>query len=139
MVGSSAWVQDVGYAAHNVLALIMGKMLVRRLRLNTVRTFFLFLYPDNCALMLSMGILRANCFWIAVLCNKKILVAMSGGVDSSVAALKLKNCRLMTWLVSPCASRMSYGRITGASCSANRAVDDARRVCRAPGHQAFCF
>jgi len=60
--------------------------------------------------------------------NKKILVAMSGGVDSSVAALKLKNSGYDVAGVTMCLQH-AVNRFSGASCGANRSVEDARRVC----------
>jgi tRNA-uridine 2-sulfurtransferase len=61
--------------------------------------------------------------------KKKILVAMSGGVDSSAAALILKNSGYDVAGVTMCLKNVQLQN-NSAACSASRAVDDARCVCQ---------
>lgn len=63
---------------------------------------------------------------------------MSGGVDSSVAALLLKNAGHDVAGVTMCLQDVMR-QSSAASCSANRAVDDARRVCKHLGIRHFVF
>ncbi len=63
---------------------------------------------------------------------------MSGGVDSSVAALLLKNAGHDVAGVTMCLQDV-IRQNNDESCSANRAVDDARRVCKHLSIRHFVF
>lgn len=58
--------------------------------------------------------------------NKKVMVAMSGGVDSSVAALMLTNEGYDVSGVTMC---LGIAAADGSKCCGATAIDDAKRVC----------
>jgi len=70
--------------------------------------------------------------------NKNIMIAMSGGVDSSVAAFLLKEQGF-----SPVGATMCFGLVdvegNPKSCCDPRSVTDAKRVCQKLGIQHYVF
>lgn len=70
--------------------------------------------------------------------NKNIMIAMSGGVDSSVAALMLKEQGF-----SPVGATMCFGLVdvegNPKSCCDPRSVADAKRVCQKLGIKHYVF
>jgi tRNA-specific 2-thiouridylase len=64
--------------------------------------------------------------------RKKVLVAMSGGVDSSVAAYLLKNDGYETVGMTMCFG-IESGSLSGQRCCGVQAINDARQVCSVLG------